>query len=179
MKPRTLLSRSLAFFSEGPTLDLFRHVIITENRSLIGFFSPAMVNHTTMHAYDPVPPASSVTNYDDAYFGQEMKRAFQREQQVRARQLMQRVMQQHQAQGGMLPGDLEDADLADPELQRMLLQRIVAAHAGGGAGPELEPPVRAGGMPGGFEDDHGFEDEDEQDEAEVGRIVFSKESFPY
>lgn len=166
MKPRSLLSGSLAFFAHGPTLDLFRHVIITENRSLIGFFSPSMVNHTTMHAYDPVPPASSVTNYDDEYFGQEMKRAFQREQQARARQMMQRVIQQHQAQGGVL-GDMDDADLADPEIQRMLLQRIVAAH-GEGAGPDFNPPMQAGGMPGGFEDDDELEDEDADEEgAEV------------
>lgn len=174
MKPRPLLSGSLAFFAQGPTLDLFRHVIITENRSLIGFFSPSMVNHTTMHAYDPVPPASSVTNYDDAYFGQEMKRAFQREQQTRARQMMRRLVQQHQAQGGMLAGDIEDADLADPEVQRMLLQRIVAAQ-GGGAAPDLNPPMQAGGMPGGFEDDDELEDEDEdaQDGAEASQLVFS------
>ncbi|KAG8901975.1 hypothetical protein FRC00_003091 [Tulasnella sp. 408] len=166
MKARPLLSGSLAFFAQGPTLDLFRHVIITENRSLIGFFNPSMVNHTTMHAYDPVPPASSVTNYDDVYFGQEMKRAFQREQQARARQMMHRLVQQHRAQGGILPADMAEADLADPEVQRMLLQQLVAAQ-GGGAGPDLNPPMQAGGMPGGFDDDDELEDEDEEDGAEA------------
>ncbi|KAG8983264.1 hypothetical protein FRB90_006169 [Tulasnella sp. 427] len=162
MKPHPLLSRSLAYFSQGPTLDLFRHVVITENRSLIGFFSPAIVNGTSMDAYDPVPPATSITSYDDAYFGPELKRVLQREQQSRAREMMQRVMQQHRAQGGVLPADFDDAGLADPEMQRMLLQRIAVAQ-GGGAVPEAQPGIQRGGMPGGFEDDVV---EDEQVEGE-------------
>ncbi|KAG9019078.1 hypothetical protein FRB90_006601 [Tulasnella sp. 427] len=165
--------------SSRPTLDLFRHVHCETGNRKISTVKPVKkhtgtlyknssatvtpevsLNGTSMDAYDPVPPATSITSYDDAYFGPELKRVLQREQQSRAREMMQRVMQQHRAQDGVLPADVDDADLADPKMQRMLLQRIAVAQ-GGGDVPEAGPALQRAGMPGGYEDD---DVEDEQDE---------------
>lgn len=60
-------SRARKAFEDGTPEYIIRHVIVTENRSVMTFLSPNAVPHT-MVSYDPLPPGTSLTQYDEAYF---------------------------------------------------------------------------------------------------------------
>jgi len=54
-------------YALGTPENFVRHVIVAENRSVMTFFSPNAVPQT-MNAYDPVPPLTALSHYDENYF---------------------------------------------------------------------------------------------------------------
>jgi hypothetical protein len=54
---------------EQLSLPLFicRHVVCSESTSWIGFLPP-QIRNLPVHAYDPLPPTTAVSEYDAAYF---------------------------------------------------------------------------------------------------------------
>jgi len=54
---------------EQISLPLFicRHVVCSESTSWIGFLPP-MIRNKPVHAYDPLPPTTAVSTYDQSYF---------------------------------------------------------------------------------------------------------------
>ncbi|KAF8341438.1 transcriptional repressor TCF25-domain-containing protein [Cantharellus anzutake] len=54
-------------YSSGTPQNITRHVIVTEIRSLFSFLEPQTLAGS-MAAYDPIPPVTSVSRYDESYF---------------------------------------------------------------------------------------------------------------
>lgn len=54
---------------EQISLPLFicRHVVCSESTSWIGFLPP-MIRNKPVHAYDPLPPTTAISTYDQSYF---------------------------------------------------------------------------------------------------------------
>ncbi|KAG8901436.1 hypothetical protein FRB99_005310, partial [Tulasnella sp. 403] len=133
-----LLQRSLEFFRTGPTLSICRHVIVCEIRNLIGFFSPMTVP-SSMNAFDPLPPPTSLTAYNKAYFGNIIK-VSPRDQATRIEQLRQGIRQ-----------NLARLGQDDAELMREFEAVLEANRNALQAGIEGAPDGEA--MPGAFEPD--------------------------
>lgn len=53
--------------TQNVPLHICRHVVCSESTSWLGFLPPAIRNRP-VHAFDPLPPTTSVSAYDNAYF---------------------------------------------------------------------------------------------------------------
>ncbi|KZO93809.1 DUF654-domain-containing protein [Calocera viscosa TUFC12733] len=113
-----------------------RHIIVADLNSLITFLPPAVTRDIGM-GYDPLPPATSVSAYDDAYFefgdGHAGGRGWQRmiagdEGQAG---FMERLMQLLGGEGG---GDAENLALQQALMEHIAQQQAQAAAAREGAG---------------------------------------------
>ena len=126
-KPNELYARATRYFASGPTQAICRHVLVSEIRSLVSFFPPRMLGEE-MQAYDPLPPRTTTTQYDEAYFGgiQDLYAAGSR-------------IPRHRRPVGM-PPNMDGNELANRVLQMALAQG------------EMEG-IHAGGIPGAFEPD--------------------------
>jgi hypothetical protein len=65
-------TKALAYFSAPPPPipmreNICRHIMVTESTSYLGFLPPALTQRA-MTSYDPLPPATGTTFYDNAYF---------------------------------------------------------------------------------------------------------------
>lgn len=140
-----------------------RHVIVAENRSVMTFFSPNAVPQT-MNAYDPVPPRTSLSQYDEAYFHGVT---------VKERGAAGRRRQQQQMQGQGQGADEEEM----AQIQEMIMQEIrerqrLAGHVPGGVEAEADDDDEPPGLVGhpveheGEVDSDIGEEEDEEDEDE-------------
>ena len=118
---------AISRYSFGTPQNIVRHVLVTENRSLFPFLGPRALSDS-MVAYDPVPPITSVSAFDDSYFRGvatgAARRRLNRDQNPELRmddEMQQRVMQEmilaeiqrHRRGGGGMPGDF-DQQLVEP-----------------------------------------------------------------
>jgi hypothetical protein len=142
-------TRARNAFEDATPEFIVRHVIVAENQSSMAFLSPNAVPRT-MVSYDPVPPRTSLTQYDEAYFlgvtvGQGRRR---RDPAVHQRPP---------------PGDEEEL----VQVQEMIMQEIRRRAAGDvpGAfpGQGAEPPLHEGEVDSEIEESEGEDDDDDRD----------------
>jgi hypothetical protein len=53
--------------TQNVPLHICRHVVCSESTSWLGFLPPAIRNRP-VNAYDPLPPITAISSYDNAYF---------------------------------------------------------------------------------------------------------------
>jgi len=53
--------------TQNVPLHICRHVVCSESTSWVGFLPPAIRNQN-VNAFDPLPPTTSISTYDNAYF---------------------------------------------------------------------------------------------------------------
>lgn len=148
-KPSNALrDRALQAFAAGPQLSLLRHAVVCEIRNLLAFFPKELLSRN-MDAYDPLPPDSTTTRYDDAYFGP-LSRMLGADPTRTARQ----------NQRAFLERLIRQAGVQNPE-------ELLAQMAEQLAEPELPLAQQHEVMPGAFDEDN----EDSSDEGEDVRPV--------
>ncbi|KZT51827.1 DUF654-domain-containing protein [Calocera cornea HHB12733] len=115
-----------------------RHIVVADLNSLFSFLPPAVTRDIGM-GYDPLPPATSVSTYDDAYFefgdGHAGGRGWQRMLAGDDGQagFMARLMQLVGAEGG---GDGENLALQQALMEHIAAQQAqAAAREGAGIAP--------------------------------------------
>lgn len=137
-------------FENGTPESIVRHVIVAENRAVMTFFSPNAVPRT-MVSYDPVPPRTSLSQYDEAYFqGVAIGKGRRRDPGVHGRPAL---------------GDEEELI----QVQEMIMQEIQRRQRAAGDVPgafpgaehDPEPPVHEGEVDSEIEASEDEEDEDD------------------
>lgn len=124
---------AISRYSLGTPQNIVRHVLVTENRSLFPFLGPRALNDS-MVAYDPVPPTTSVSAFDDSYFrgvatgaarrrvnrGQNSEPRMDDEMQQRViQEMILAEIQRHRRGGGGMPGEFDHqlVEPAEPDVQ--------------------------------------------------------------
>lgn len=118
----------------------------------MGFLSPNAVP-PTMVSFDPVPPRTSLSQYDQTYFGEVMQRTARRRGGASAA---------HQPEAG------DEEELI--QVQEMIMQEIRRRQGPVGMPGGLGQPLHEGEVDSDFEDNEeepDDEDDQEGDEAEV------------
>ncbi|KAG8963840.1 hypothetical protein FRC03_002524 [Tulasnella sp. 419] len=137
-----LRDRALQHFATGPTLSMCRHVVICDMRNLLVFCNPADLTKDT-HAYDPIPPRTTITEYDETYFGP-----------------LSDLYQNSRRRGARFGAHDGDAALAQQMIQQLLLADARGENRGLGVPPGA---FMDDGNP--VHDENAYEDDDDDDEA--------------
>lgn len=152
--------RAQEAYKAGTPENFVRHVIVAENRSVMTFFSPNAVPQT-MNAYDPVPPRTSLSQYDEEYF----HGVTAKERGAGGRRRQQQMQQQMQG--------ADEEEMA--QIQEMIMQEIrerqrLAGDVPGGFPEAAGEPFVAHEHEGEVDsdiDDHDEEDEEDEEEEDV------------
>lgn len=114
-------TRARNAFEDGTPENIVRHVVVAENRAMMAFLSPNAIPRT-MVSYDPVPPRTSLSQYDETYFqgvaiGRRRGRRNQGapqidddEELIQVQEMIMQEIRRQQLVGGEVPGAFPGAE---------------------------------------------------------------------
>lgn len=146
-------ARAISLFERGTPENFVRHVIVAENRSVMGFLSPNAVPNT-MVSFDPVPPRTSLSQYDQTYFGEVMERTARRR--------------------GAASGAHQHPEAGNEEqliqVQEMIMQEIRRRQGPVEMPGGLGRPLHEGEVDSDLEDNQEEPDEEEDEEGDANEV---------
>lgn len=110
-------------FAEGPTEAMARHANVADLRPISAYRKPDPKQAVT-HAFDPLAPSTSLSNYDETYF-QDVPRTYPTGGSG--------ATPRQNVLGGFLDEDGQDIDFEDMDAQVLLNHFMDQAEAGGQA----------------------------------------------